>query len=172
MFTIQKPEGSITNFQMKKEIAGLDARTILKTNMIVAERKMNNHDKTERKYIDQADARREYLKNKKDYDRTCPETLDINTQNAMWKRARELKDRFVIGMLSKDELHPIKSISVDGAISNVVDQEKIAMNRSVERNTKWYNANQLLISEFKNIMRHLCPDDPGASDIEKYRPRR
>lgn len=172
MFSIQKPSGAVGQFQMKKEISGLDARTILQTNIKVAEHKLNNKDKVTSKYVDMQEARKELIKNKRDYDRTCPETLTPASQNAMWKRAKQLKDEFIIGMLSTDELHPIKGIMVDGAISNVVDHERIASNRSVERNTKWYQANSSKITEYKNIMRNLCPDNPSASDIERFRPRK
>lgn len=171
MFKIQTSNNAVLDYQMKKEIAGIDARTILKTKIRVAEHKINTKDNVEKRYIDVADARKDLVLSKKNYDRTCPETLTPFAQNAMWKRAKKLKDEFMIGMLSKDELHPIKGIEVNGSISNIVDWEKINTTRSVERNSAWYNRNALKISEFKNIMRHLCPDNPTASDIERYRPK-
>ncbi len=171
MFKIQNIGNAIQNFQMKKEISGLDARNTLKTNIKVAEYKLNCKDKVTNKYFDMQDARKELIKNKRDYDRTAPETLSVPVQNSMWKRAKQLKDEFIVGMLSHDELHPIKGIMVDGSISNVVDQEKISMNRTVERNSKWYSVNASRIIEYKNIMRNLCPDNPSASDIERFRPR-
>lgn len=171
MFKIQNAGNAIQNFQMKKEISGLDARTTLKTNIKVAEYKLNCKDKVTNKYFDMGDARKELIKNKRDYDRTCPETLSVPVQNSMWKRAKQLKDEFVIGMLSHDELHPIKGIMVDGTMNYIVDQEKISVNRTVERNNNWYSVNSTRIIEYKNIMRNLCPDNPMASDIERFRPR-
>lgn len=169
MFKIQSSNANVTQHQIKKEIAGIDARTTLKS-------KMNAYltqatDPWYKGRVDTQDAMKHYKDFKRNYENTCPETLDVATKNAMWKRAKQLKDEFVVGMLSQDELHPIKGINVDGAIQNVVDNEKIATNRTVERNTKWYNQNSSKLSEFKNIMRHLCPDDPVASDIERYRPK-
>lgn len=169
MFRIQSIGGAVTEFQTKKEIAGLDARTTLKA-------KMNAYytqatDPWFKGRVDTQDAMKHYRDFKRNYENTCPETLSVETKNAMWKRAKQLKDEFVIGMLSQDELHPIKSITINGAVQNVVDGEKIATNRTVERNTKWYSQNSSKLSEFKNIMRNLCPDDPLASDIERFRPK-
>lgn len=172
MFTIASNNGATIQRQATKEVANLDARLILQTRIKVAEAKLKNTDKTLRKYIDTGDARRELDINRKNYDRTCPETLSNEAKNFMWKRAKQLKDEFVVGMLSFDELQPIKGIQVNGAISNVVDWEKMSTNRTVERNTDWYKKNDSKIVEYKNIMRQLCPNDPKASDIERFRPRR
>lgn len=170
MFSIQSSNGAVLNHQMKKEISGLDARKTLETNMRVSHKQAT--DPWFKSRVDQADAMKNYKMYKNNHERTCPETLKPEVQNQMWKRAKQLKDEFIVGMLSQDELQPIKGVQVEGIIKNVVDWERINTNRSVERNTKWYAANDKKIIEFKNIMRHLCPDNPAASDIEKFRPRR
>lgn len=171
MFKIQSNNGMESSFQMTREISGIDARTILKTNIKVAEHKLSSKDKTINKYVDMGDAKKELIKNKRDYDRTAPETLTPAVQNDLWKKAKQLKDEFTVGMLSRDELHPIKTIMVENSAVNVVDQEKISTNRTVERNSAWYKNNEKKIIEYKNIMRNLCPDNPMASDVEKFRPR-
>lgn len=172
MFKIQASNGAIEQHQLKKEVAGLDALLTMKTNMLVAERKLNNKDRVESRYIDRDDARKTYENNRRNYERTCPEKLSPAVQNTMWKRAKQLKDEFVIGMLSQDELHPVKGIEVNGAMQYIVDNEKMASYRSVDRNNDWYKRNEGKLSEYKNIMRHLCPDNPSATDIERFRPRR
>lgn len=172
MFTIQTSGNSVIEHQMKKQISNIDARKTLLTNIKIAEHKLNDKDRITSKYIDKNDARKELEKNKRDYDRTSPETLSSESQNAMWKRAKELKDEFMVGMLSHDELHPMKGIQVDGSMKYIVDWEKISTNRTVERNNAWYKKNDSKLSEFKNIMRHLAPDNPTASDVEKFRPHR
>lgn len=168
-FKILSPVGAIANHQMIKEISGIDARKTLETRMKVAETQFT--DPWYRGRVDVNDAMKNYKELKRDYDRTAPENLSPAVKNTMWKRAKQLKDEFVVGMLSRDEMHPIKSIQVEGSICNIVDSERMSSTRSVERNNLWYKRNEKKLHEFKNIMRHLCPDDPMASDIEKYRPR-
>lgn len=170
MFKIQSSNGAILEHQMRKEISGLDARKTLETNIRVAHKQAT--DPWFKGRVDQGDAMKNYKMYQKNHERTCPEKLDPAAQNAMWKRAKQLKDEFILGMLSYDELQPLKGIQVNGAMQYVVDWERLNTNRNVERNTKWYAANDKKIIEFKNIMRHLCPDDPVAADIEKFRPRR
>ncbi len=169
MFKIMSGGSAILDHQVKKEIAGMDARTTLKSKMKQAEHQIT--DKFISRRIDVNDARKNYSDAKRNYDRTAPETLTPSAQNTMWKRAKELKDEFMVGMLSHDELQPLKGIMVDGSMKYVVDWEKITTNRSVERNTDWYKRNTNKLAEFKNIMRHLAPDNPAASDVEKFRPR-
>lgn len=162
--------GAVIEHQMKKEIAGADARRIMETNIRVETTKIN--DAFISKRIDIADARKNLKQYQRDYDRTCPEALSPQAQSMMWKKAKQLKDEFTVGMLSQDELHPVKAFEVDGKVNVVVDEERMRANRTVERNNAWYNKNAAKMSEYKNIMRHLCPDNPGASDIEKFRPKR
>ena len=122
--------------------------------------------------FDKQEARKNYDNLTKQYDRTKPETLSSETQNHLWKKAKQLKDEFMIGMLSRDELHPVKGFLVDGAMKTVIDEEKLRSLNSVKREQEWAKRNEIRIREFKNIMRHLCPDDPSATDIERFRPHR
>lgn len=168
MFTILKQGNAISNFQIKKEVSKKSARDEMQGKMKVAEVQFT--DPWYKGRVDVNDAMKNYKNIKRDYDRTCPETLSPQVKNEMWKKAKILKDEFVVGMLSRDELHPIKSIQVEGSICNIVDNERMLATRSVERNTVWYQRNENKIHEFKNIMRHLCPEDVLAGDIERYRP--
>lgn len=169
MFSILKKNDEVLNSQITKEVAKKSARDDMKIRMEAA--KIQFSDPWFKGRIDVNDAMKNYKEIKKDFDRTSPEELSPQTKNIMWKKAKQLKDEFVIGMLSRDELHPIKSIQVDGSICNIVDNERITSTRSVERNNIWYKRNEKKLVEFKNIMRHLCPEDPSAGDIERYRPR-
>jgi hypothetical protein len=117
----------------------------------------------------------EAAKNAKFYERNLdkirPEVLSSAAKDMMWKRAKELKDEFSVGMLSKEELHPVKGFQKDGKMVWVVDEEKMRSLNSVERNAAWCRKNDAKVREFKSIMRHLCPDNPNAGDIEKFRPK-
>lgn len=169
MFTILKQNDSILTHQLNKQIAGKDARENMETRMKAAQVQFT--DPWYKGRVDVNDAMKNYKDIKRDYDRTSPEKLSPEVKNVMWKKAKQLKDEFIIGMLSRDELHPIKSIQREGSIINVVDNERMMSLRSVERNILWYKKNENKLNEFKNIMRHLCPDDSLAGDIERYRPR-
>ncbi len=169
MFKIMSSGTAVMDHQMNKQIANIDARTTLQSKMKAAQHQMT--DKFISKRIDVGDARKNYNEAKKNYENTCPETLSVVTQNAMWKRAKQLKDEFMVGMLSQDELQPLKGIEVDGTMKYIVDWEKMNTNRTVEKNTAWYMVNNKKMAEYKNIMRHLCPDNPGATDIERFRPK-
>lgn len=168
MFQVITNNGSIAKHQMTKEIAGQDARNIMQTNIRVETAKVTNAWYNGR--IDVSEARKTLKDYQRNFDRTAPEALSAETKNAMWKRAKQLKDEFTVGMLSKDELHPVKGMMVNGAMQYVADYEKINNSRTVDRNTAWYNANSSKLAEFKNIMRHLNPDNPMASDVERFRP--
>ena len=109
---------------------------------------------------------------KKDYERTLPETLNSQTESEMWKRAKQLKDEFQVGMLSKEELHPVKGFMENGTMKWVVDESKMQANNSAVREAQWQKENGKKIEEFKNLMRHLDKDNPNAGDVEKFRPRR
>lgn len=169
MFTILKPENAVLNHQMKKQISDTCAREDMQSRMKVLNAQVT--DPWYKGRVDINDAMKSLKDIKRDYDRTAPETLSPAVKNEMWKRAKQLKDEFVVGMLSRDELHPIKSVQVEGSVVNIVDNERMVAIRSVERNTLWYKKNDAKLMEFKNIMRHLCPDDPLAGDYERYRPR-
>ena len=116
------------------------------------------------------------LKNLKTWKNTLnnvsPVTLSSEQRGSMWKRAKKLKDEFTQGMLSTDELHPVRTIHGPKGVEVVVDENKMSANHSVEKQVMWSNRNNSKVLEFKNIMRQLNPENPGASDIERFRPQR
>ena len=178
MFKISVNNNAISRYQINKEVAKPPARQLLKEksggNFIENEEGVYGASFRNKWWEERIDIK-EALKNakvyKKDYERTLPETLSAETQNFMWKRAKQLKDEFTIGMLSKQDTHPVKGFLDNGTMKWVVDEEKIRTNRSVDREVAWQKKNELKINEYKNIMRHLVPDDPNAGDIERFRPK-
>ena len=170
MIQIFTKTGAVSKAQMARKIAPLSARQVLQERMSSDEKMAT--DKWYKGRINQEEARKNAAAYKKTYENTCPETLDSSTKNQMWKRAKELKDSFSVGMLSRDELHPVKSFVHDGVVKVVVDDDKLNTLNSVKREVAWQNKNENNIKEYKNIMRHLCPDNSGATDIEHFRPRR
>ena len=169
MFKIISNTQVIANHQINKEIAKVSAREILRQNSGVEN--IKSIDPWYKSRVDWQEAAKNAKVYKKDYERTLPERLAPQTQNEMWKRAKQIKDQFTMGMLSRDELHPVKAFTDGGAIKCVVDEERMRSINSVERERTWQNKNDNKIKEFKNLMRHLNPDDPNAGDIEKYRPK-
>lgn len=151
--------------QIQKEVAKPAARQELEETLRAERAKLSSHN-----IQDKAEVRKEIKKWEKTLERTRPETLSPSVKNTMWKRAKELKDQFTIGMLSRDELHPVKSFEHNGAINVVVNEDKMASVNSVSRQYAWNKKMGAKVSEYKNIMRHLNPDDPNASDIERFRP--
>lgn len=179
MFKIHNPTNAIGNYQMKKEVSKVPARQLLKEKSLfdVAERAdgiktASLEDNWWAKRIDTKEALKNAKVYRKDYERTAPETLNAATKNQMYIRAKQLKDKFIIGMLSREELHPVKQFTDEGTIKCVVDEERLRANDSVNREVNWEKNNKEDIKEFKNIMRHLNPEDPNAGDVEKYRPKR
>lgn len=174
IFKIAVNHGAIAQHQIFKEVAKPAAREILREKSAPA---IASIDKDEREFVKNAHYKfpQEAIKNaklyKKDYERTLPETLKVESQNQMWVRAKQLKDQFTVGMLSRSESHPVKGFMDNGTMKWVVDEEKLRAMRSVEREAAWQKQNELKIREFKNIMRHLNPDDPNAGDTERYRPK-
>lgn len=152
--------------QMSKKIAPLSARKDLQENI---SRELSNIKNGS--IQDKAQAAKEARKWQNTYDRNCPETLSPEAKNAMWKRAKQLKDEFVVGMLSTDELHPVSMTQKDGVIRTVVDAEKMRSVNSVQRQLAWEKKNNVKVKEYKNILRHLCPDNPDATDITKFAPK-
>lgn len=150
--------------QTLKKIAPLSARRDLQEN-IKRERDNVNNSSVQ----DRAQAQKEAKKWEDTLENSRPETLTTEAKNAMWKRAKLLKDEFTVGMLSNDELHPVSMVEKNGVISTIVDREKMKSLNSVARQMAWNNKNEVKVKEYKNIMRHLCPDNPAATDIEKYR---
>ena len=160
---------SITAHQMTKEVAKPPALDILKARSGSEQNKAS--DPWYRARIDPNEAARNAKVYKASYEKVLPETLSPQSQNAMWIRAKQLKDKFVVGMLSREELHPVKGFTDNGTMKVVVDEERMRTMRSTERELVWQRKNEQDIKDFKNIMRHLNPDDPNAGDIEKFRPR-
>lgn len=169
MFKILNKIGAIPQHQMQKEVSKVSARTILKEKS--GEETVKASDPWWKARVDWQAAAKNAAKYRKDYERTLPETLSSQAQNSMWKRAKQLKDEFIVGMLSKEELHPVKQFSENGTIKAVIDEDRIRANRSVEREMAWSKHNEAKIREFKNLMRHLEPDDPKAGDVERFRPK-
>lgn len=170
MFNIVNRAGAIEQHQMQKEVAKPVARGILENRIKTEMTKAT--DPWWQARVDAGDALKNAKQAKKDYDRTRPETLLPGAKNAMWKRAKLLKDTFVVGMLSREELHPVKTLEANGKIVVVVDEERMASLGSVERERAWQKRNASHISEYKKIMRHLNPDNSRAGDVEKFRPKR
>ena len=162
-------KGAIERHQMQKEVAKPAALKQL-TDMTNQER-LKSTDPWWRSRVDWAEAGKNARKYGKNLENVTPEKLTPGAKDMMWRRAKQLKDEFVIGMLSKEELHPVKGFQKDGKMVWVVDEEKIRSSNSVERNTAWYQKNSSKLREFKNIMRHLSPENSNAGDIERYRPK-
>ena len=171
MFNIHSNSNTLIDHQIQKEISKPIARELLKKRFTQEEFKATNPWWKRSVGIDSGEALKNSRLYKKNYDRTAPETLSPQAQNEMWKRAKQLKDEFTIGMLSREELHPTKSFLDNGATRFVVDEERMRSNRSVERELMWQKKNADKVAQFKNLMRHLNPDDPHASDIERFRPK-
>lgn len=179
MFKIQSPTQTINQNLLKKEIAKPEARKLLreKSQGLIAETgegitAFNPKDSWWNGRIDMKQAVQNAKMYVKSYENTLPETLNPDLKNQMWKRAKQLKDEFSVGMLSREELHPVKGFLENGTTKYVVDEEKLRVNRSAEREAVWNKKNESKINEYKNLMRHLNPDDPNAGDIERFRPHR
>ena len=170
MFKILSNSNAVIQHQTMREVAKPAARKIMQERG--ADESMKAQDPWWRARVDSADAAKSAKLYQKNYEHTRPETLSPQAQNQMWKRAKQLKDEFTQGMLSRDERHPVKGFEVNGAIKHVVDEERMRAMRSVEREAAWQKRNSDKISEFKNLMRHLNPDDPNAGDVERFRPKK
>jgi hypothetical protein len=169
MFKVFVNNGAVTKHQMVKEVAKPAAREILQKKSDLETTK--SKDPWWKSRVDAQEAAKNARIFRKDYERTLPEKLSSQAQNEMWKRAKQLKDEFIIGMLSREELHPTKSFLDNGTTKHVVDEGQMRASRSTERELAWQRANENKIKEFKNLMRHLNPEDPNAGDIERFRPK-
>lgn len=125
---------------------------------------------------DPAEMRRQMKDYARQIERTDPVKIDASVRNQLWKKAKRLKDQFVIGMVPRDDMHPVshRQIVQNGQLKTVVvaDYDKLASSRAVERNHEWYQRNKDILAEFKRIMRILEPDNSSAGDYEKFRPKR
>ena len=160
---------TMATHQMNKEVSQVSSREVLSQN-IRSEKNILSSTLNGGGLFDKQEALKNLKKYQETYDRTCPETLSQEAKNQMWKRAKELKDKFVVGMLSKEEIHPVKSFKEGDSIQVVADYERMNSCNSVHRQFAWNKKNDANVREFKNIMRHLNPDDPMAADVEKFRP--
>lgn len=120
--------------------------------------------------------RKELKEYKKNYERGMPIKLSPMAKNAMWKKAKQLKDSFIVGMVSKKDMHPVKArstVTKDGLVTKwVADYDKLRETKAIERNRAWLDRNQAKLTEFKNIMRQLEPDNPNIANYERFRPER
>jgi len=118
--------------------------------------------------------RKEMKNYKKNLDRGAPDKLSPAMRDYLWKKAKVLKDKFVVGMVPQHELHPIgmRNISKKGSmvVANVADYDKINKTKAIDRQSAWDKKNKETVNEFKNIMRQLEPDNPNIANIEKFRP--
>lgn len=166
--------GAVIEHQVKKEIAPLSARQVLESRIKVEQDKIDGERSRMNRgsLFDKAEARKNVKLYTEQLDRKNIENLTPEARDMMWRRAKQLKDEFTVGMLTRDELHPVKAFMIDGVMKTVIDEEKLRALNSVKREQVWAKNNEEKIREYKNIMRHLCPDDPSATDIEKFRQRR
>ena len=162
-------DGTIERQKMAKEIAKPAALSQMQD--IVAGELNKSTDNWWKTRFDWAEAQKKAKIFKENLEKVSPETLSPAEKNMMWRRAKQLKDEFVDGMLSHEEMHPVKGFQENGAMKWVADESRMNALRSVERNIQWLKRNEGKVREFKNIMRHLCPNDPMAGDIEKFRPK-
>jgi len=111
---------------------------------------------------------------KRNYERTAPITLSALQQNELWKKAKVLKDKITIGMVSKHDLHPVSQrlISNNGIakLAVVADYDKLRDTKAIERNQAWYKRNEKDLQELKRILRMLEPDNPDIANLERFRP--
>lgn len=129
------------------------------------------------KLIDRIQDPDEYRKRAKlyrrDYERGKPIGLDPQSRNELWKKAKRLKDQFVVGMVSKKDMHPVshRQIVKDGKVKTAVvaNYDKLKQSKAIERNQAWLKKNQTKLSEFKRIMRVLEPDNPSIANVERFR---
>jgi len=113
--------------------------------------------------------RKECKDYKRNYERGAPIKLPPSVRNQLWKKAKLLKDEFVVGMVSKKDMHPVKHVQLNGSVAVVADYDALQSTRSVERNKVWTKVNQKKVGEFKRIMRMLEPDNPNIANIERFR---
>lgn len=182
-------KSKVSEVDSKREVAPLSARKRLKSEFTWREKVLAGEDAASvdptgtrpGKYTplknvqDPGEMARQARDYRKNYERTMPIKLDPQTKNAMWKEAKRLKDKFAVGMVPKDELHPVKhkEIIKNGKLVTavVVDKNKIKETNALERNQAWVKRNENNVREFKRIMRSLEPENPKITDVERFRPK-
>jgi len=124
---------------------------------------------------DPQEMRKQMRQYKKDYERGLPPVLSPATRNSLWKRAKQLKDEFTVGMLSQRDLHPVKHRQIaknGGLVTTVVaDNDVMESRKAVQRQRAWQKKNDNKVREFKHIMRILEPNNPHIGSIERFRPK-
>jgi len=117
--------------------------------------------------FDVAKAMVEIRKLKKMLDTRTAPRVDKKDETSLNKRRIELEEQIKEGMLTKDEymgkrrLQPGNARYYQEADSNCVD-----------RFIKWQARTDVLIREWKRIMRILEPDDPNSTNVERLRPNK
>ena len=106
---------------------------------------------------------------KRHAEKGCAIKLTPDVKNALWKKAKLLKDEITIGMVPQRELHPVKTkqVIIDGVskVATVVDNDNINKTRALERNVAWYKKNDGKLKEFRRIIRVLEPDNKNIGQI-------
>ncbi len=123
-----------------------------------------------------ADFKRDMEKAKRNFERGAPVKLSPQMKNELWRKLKKIKDKVIVGMIPRDELHPVRITQkiVNGVSKtvSVVDEERLRATRAVERNEAWYKKNENLLREAKRILRILEPDDKNITKvIENWRPK-
>ena len=169
MFKVHVNSGAVIEHNLNKDVAKPAARKLLVDQHRSEEDK--GKDEWWRKRFDSNEARKNAKNLERNLTRVLPEKLDPASENAMLRRAKQLKDQFVVGMPTWDELHPVKQFEENGKTVVVVDEERMRLTQIVKRQQEWEAKNGHLVREYKQIMRHLDPDNPNAGDIERFRGR-
>lgn len=99
--------------------------------------------------------------------KSTPEVSE-REKTSLYKRAKELEKSIKQGMPTYDEMMGKRHSHVDNPNSKYQEAEPSA----VRKNILWTQAKEKEVREWKNIMRILEPDDPGAANVERLRPRR
>jgi len=119
--------------------------------------------------------RKEMKSYKQNFERGLPSDISPEMKDKLWIKAKQLKDKFSVGMVKKSELHPVSQRLINkggSAVTAVVaDYDKIKSTKAMERERAWHKKNDDDIREFKNIMRTLEPDNPDLPNVERFRPQ-
>ncbi len=167
--TVLINRGEVSKQDSQREIHPLAARKELEGEYKWREKSLS--DKEIRKHLqDPAVMQQQARFYKNNYEKGLPLNLSPMAKNELWKRAKLLKDRIVVGMVPKHELHPVKEIMRAGKTMVVADYDKLNATKAVERDVVWQKKNANEVRELKNILRQLEPDDPNFANLERFRP--
>jgi len=176
-------KGAVAKVDSQREVHPVGARKILEKEyrsreMVLKGEKVKSINGGEWRPLDRIQdpqmLRQNYQLYKKNYERGLPVKLDPATRNSMWKKAKQLKDEIVVGMVRKSELHPVRhrEIMKNGkpVTAVVADKDKMESGKVIERHRAWQKKNSKKVNELKNILRTLEPDNPKIANIERFRP--